>query len=55
MIEENPYISQKKIAQTLSLQHEAVKRLTPELNLRWVNLKAVPYTFTASQNWKGSR
>jgi plasmid maintenance system antidote protein VapI len=33
MIEENSYLSQKKIAQTLSLHHNIVRRLiTEELN-----------------------
>jgi hypothetical protein len=49
MIEEKPYLSQRKIAQTLSLHHNIVKRLiTEELNLRRVNFKKVPHTLTAS-------
>jgi hypothetical protein len=51
MIEGNPYLSQKKIAYTLSLHHDIVKRLIPEeLNLRRVNFEWVPHTLTSSQN-----
>jgi hypothetical protein len=40
MIEENPYLSQGKIAQTLALHRDTVKRLIiEELNLRPVNFK----------------
>jgi hypothetical protein len=49
-IEENPCLSEKKIAQTLSLRHDVVKRLMMEkLNLRRVNIKWVTHTLTASQ------
>jgi transposase len=50
MIEENPYLSQKKIAQSLSLHHGIVKRLiTEELDLRRVNFRWVPHILNASQ------
>jgi hypothetical protein len=50
IIEENPYLSQKKIAQTLFLQYDIVKRLiTAELNLQQGNFKCVPHTITTSQ------
>jgi hypothetical protein len=50
MIEENSYLSQKKIARTLSLHRDIAKRLiTEELNLRRVNFKWVPHPLTASQ------
>jgi hypothetical protein len=56
MIEENQYLSQKEIAQALSLCHDIMKRLiTEELNLQRVNFKRVLHTLAASQNWKGSR
>jgi uncharacterized protein YacL (UPF0231 family) len=50
MAEENPYQSQKKTAQTLSLHHNIVKRwITEELNLRRVKVRWVLHTLTASQ------
>jgi hypothetical protein len=50
MTEENLYLSQKKVAQALSLHHNTVKKLsTAELSLRRVNSKWVPRTLTASQ------
>jgi hypothetical protein len=49
MIEENPCLSQKKIAQTLSLHHDIVKRsIIEEENMRQENLKWVAYTPTVS-------
>jgi hypothetical protein len=53
VIEENPDLLQKKIAQTLSLHRDIAKRLsTEELNLGRVNFKAVPHTLTTSQKWE---
>jgi hypothetical protein len=50
MIEENPYLSQKKIAQALFLCQDIVKRLiTEDLTLRRINFKWVPHIITASQ------
>jgi hypothetical protein len=49
MIEENPYRSQKKIAETLSLHHNVAKGLiTEELNLQQIKFKRVPHTLTAN-------
>jgi hypothetical protein len=49
IIEENPFLSQKKIFQTLSLHHDVMKRLiTEELSLWRVNSKWVPHTLTTS-------
>jgi hypothetical protein len=53
-IEENPYLSQKKIAQTLPLHHDIVKRLiTEELRLPRANFKWITHTVTAVKTWKG--
>jgi hypothetical protein len=50
MIEENPYLSQKKIAQILPPCYDIVKRLiTKDLNLHHVNFKSVPQALTVSR------
>jgi hypothetical protein len=50
MVEENPYLSQKQIAQILSLCPDIVKRLIiEELNLRRVKIKWLLHTLTARQ------
>jgi hypothetical protein len=43
-----------KIAQTWSLHHDIVKKLiTEELNLQWVNINWIPYTFTTNPKLEG--
>jgi hypothetical protein len=50
MIEQNPYLSQKNIAQTLSLHRDTVKILMmEELNLPRIKFKWIPRSLTASQ------
>jgi hypothetical protein len=50
VIEDNPYISQKKIAQPLSFHYDIMKRLIPEeLGLRRANFKWVSHILTANQ------
>jgi hypothetical protein len=54
MIEENPYLSRKKTAQTLSLHDDIVKRLiAEELNLRRVSLVGYSYPHHQSKTGKG--
>jgi histone-lysine N-methyltransferase SETMAR len=54
LIEGEGYLSQKKIAQILSMHHETVKSILREdLNMRKVNFKWLPHMLNASQ--KASR
>jgi hypothetical protein len=50
MVEDNPDLSQKKIAQGLPLHRDIVRRLiTEELNWRPVNFRWIPHILTTSQ------
>jgi hypothetical protein len=56
MIKESPYLSQSRMAQTLSLHHDIAKRLiTEEVNLRRVNFKRVLTPLPPLENWKRLR
>jgi hypothetical protein len=52
LIDDDPYLSQKKITPALALHHDIVKKLIiKELNFRRINFRWVPHTLTTSQNF----